>query len=421
MKKSLFLVLLLLITTSLFSVSISYKAQEREFDSVPMLREHYSEDDEVSDFWDSVQISLLTFSKEDELYSWFGHTGLMVEIPNIEPVLYDYGRFAFSKDFYLNFAKGQLWYGCAGTYARYDLNDARANGRTVSQVVLNLTASQKKAVYEFLETNSTEPFNKYLYHHYNDNCSTRIRDIINEVTGGDFENWAKEQQGYTFRQQTSRILHHNVPLEWLLDLLQGPSIDTPATLWEEMFLPENLEKALLSYGKLTKETGFLTDFRDTDTRPVNYELPQSYLVFAIITGLFLGFVTFILGKNYKTAYIIETSIINFVLAVTGTLLFYMMFFSGHSFSWNNENIVYVNFMLFIPFAFTFRVCRNAKKLQITYFVASLVMCILIIAKLLMPSLMHQANWPQILTILPYYVANFAVFSRNIGNLPKYLK
>lgn len=409
MKKNLVFFLIILLCASCFGLGRVKQTEVHEFDSIPMLEKFYKEG-KASSSWDNIKISLITMSKDDPLYSWFGHTGLLVERSESYSIFYDYGRFAFSKDFYINFVKGQLWYGCGGYYSYYEFEEAIEHRRTISKVELDLTASQKKAIAEFLDINSEEPYDRYLYHHYNDNCATRIRDIINYATGGDFERWAKTQKGYSFRDQTSRILHNNMPIEWVLDLLQGPSIDGEATLWEEMFLPENLEKAVLEYGKITKEHTYIADFRDTETRPQNYEVPQSYVIQSLIAGCAIALIVLLSAKYCRPAYVIETSIINALLAIIGSLLFYMMFFSGHSFSWNNENILMFNPLLWIPFIFGFRFKNlKNKKIQLASYGAFTLVTVAVIAiKVFAPQLLEQANYPQLVAVLPYYLANFIV-------------
>lgn len=373
-----------------------------------MLENFYKESNNVSDTWNNVEISLLTYSKDDPLYSWFGHAGIMVDFGDGNQVIYDYGRFAFSKGFYINFVKGLLWYSCGGYYAYYGLNEAEQSGRTVSKVVLDLNNSQKQAVANFLNTNSSAPYNRYLYNHYYDNCATRLRDIINYATNGDFEAWAKSIPGYTFREQTSRILHHSMIVEWALDLLQGSNIDKEATLWDEMFLPENLEKGLLKYGKLTKSTEYITDFRGTDTRPINYEEPQYYISQSFIAGSALALLLLILRLFTKKGYVIETSIVNFVLSIVGCLMFYMDFLSNHTYSWNNENLLFISPIFILLFVFGIKPKKHKNILLAIYTALTLIVASMIAIKAIAPQILVQANMPQLVAVLPYYLANYVI-------------
>lgn len=413
MKKTLSFLTIVLIFFSSFAIGPVKQTESHFFDSIPMLDAFYKEEEAVSSYWDKVKVSLITISKGDPLYSWFGHTGMLVEYPSGTGALYDYGRFAFSTDFYINFVKGQLWFGCGGFYANEQFEVFKSENRSISKIELSLTSSQKKAICDFLNTNSNDPYNRYLYHHYKDNCATRIRDIINYATGGDFEEWAKQQSGYTFREQTSRVLHNKMLIEWVLDLLQGPSIDGDATLWDEMFLPENLEKAILEYGKVTKEHTYIYDSRETDTRETNYVEAQSYVFQSLFVGLGLGLLAILLGMVWKPGYITETSIVNFILALLGSIMFYMMFFSDHSFSWNNENILFINPLLLVPFVCGFKPKKNARILTISYGTLSAITAIVLAIKMFAPQTLEQANLPQLVAVLPYYFANFIVCLKEV--------
>src|SRR6185295_18334508 len=57
------------------------------------------------------EVSLLTVSQGEELYSSFGHSALRIYDPvlGIDNV-YNYGTFSFDDDFYMKFTKGQLDY-----------------------------------------------------------------------------------------------------------------------------------------------------------------------------------------------------------------------------------------------------------------------------------------------------------------------
>ena len=78
-------------------------------------------------------------------------------------------------------------------------------GRSVEEYTLDLTPEAKFQILEFLKHNALEENNTYLYHFYKDNCATRLRDIIDAATGGDFQKWAKgrETEG-TYRSCRAR-------------------------------------------------------------------------------------------------------------------------------------------------------------------------------------------------------------------------
>lgn len=406
MKKACFVLLLI---CSLFSVSAmafdrNIREQSESFDSIPMLEKYYDERRFASDYFDDITVSIITASKDDPIYSWFGHAAILVESASGPSYMYDYGRFSFGPDFYANFAMGRLWYKCCKVFAFSQLNDMKLSRRTITKTVLNLTNEQKEAVIDFLDINASSAHDTYLYHHYRDNCSTRLRDIVNKITDGDFEQWAKSQKGLTYRQSTSRILHNNLLWQWLLDFLQSGNIDGENTRWEDMFLPSELSEALAEYNNtIVGEQSLLADFSGIDTRPVDFEEPQSYIGFTLIIGIAIALIALILKRDFPKAYGVFCFILVFVLGLLGSLLFFMGFFTSHDVTWNNWNLLFINPLLLIISFFQIKSQKHSKLIKIFYRIILVLMIVNIVGKYVLPALFIQANLPQILTVLPLYL------------------
>ncbi len=373
------------------------------FDSIPMLEAYYnpSFEDTNEAFWEACKISLVTIGEGKPLYSWFGHSALLVEAPNYPAYVYDYGSFSFAEDgFYKNFALGRLWFCCSVSYASYELAYLESTSRSYHLVELNLSASQKKAIINFLNINASEEHRTYLYNHYTDNCATRLRDIINYATDGDFESWATGIEGHTFRQLASSALSKNRLVQWVLEFLQSGQIDGSATLWDEMFLPSILEKAILQYGI---QSG-LTQSDNSDYTPSVVE-PKSNILFSIIVGLALGMlcVLLLLWKKHIRIYKTFTFTVNLIFGLLGTLLMFMMFFTNHNVTWYNENILFINPVLIIVAIMSLR--RKPDQLTTVYKVLLGIMAVLVVLKLVLPNVFLQDNWCVFIMITPYYLAN----------------
>ncbi|MCF0238194.1 MAG: DUF4105 domain-containing protein, partial [Sphaerochaetaceae bacterium] len=275
-----------------FSLSVETSLSTNAFDSIPMLNSYYNEDTMVSgsdEYWDSYVIKLVTIGRGKPLFSWFGHSGIEIDYPTGESVFFDYGTFSFSQDHFIrNFILGRLWFSCSGTYTEYEMNSLKKEGREVSYIVLPLGPKEKYALINFLFKNYEEEHRVYLYHHYEDNCATRLRDIINYTTKGDFESWAKAINGHTYRSLSGEKMSNSPFVLWVLDFIQSGNIDNDNSLWEDCFLPENLNDILiayyeskgieLNYGLLFSATGSLSK----DLWKINRNL------FGLCFGLLLG-------------------------------------------------------------------------------------------------------------------------------------
>ena len=84
----------------------------------------------------------------------------------------------------------------------------------------------------------------YIYNHFDDNCTTRIRDYLDEAAGGALQAPVALPPVYdgreghaTFRTHIRRGLGERPLLLWLSDVGIGPVVDRPITPFEAMFLP----------------------------------------------------------------------------------------------------------------------------------------------------------------------------------------
>lgn len=407
-----------------FSLSLKNAEEVHPFDSIPMLESHYNEsDDGNASFWEGCEVSLLTISDGKPLYSWFGHSAILVTTPDGRSYTFDYGTFSFNdEDFLVNFAFGRLWFLCVSANARYQLEEIEEEGRTATKVVLPLTTAQKKAVIGFLNANAEAENRVYLYHHYEDNCATRLRDIIDRTTDGAFKTWAQSISGYTYRQQASRALSRNPIVLWALDFLQSGRIDRDATLWDEMFLPEILEQAVADYFGLEKETVV----ENPGHRSGTAETPQNNILFSIIMGIMLGgaaSVLIILGK--RKANYIYSGVVEIIFGILGAVLLFMMVFTNHDVTWMNENIIFVNPLLIAMAVFSFLAAGRSKKeeewgklaaLCHMLFVALIVL--LAVLKAIAPKVFLQQNWNIIIPMLLFYLPNAFSFRLDRTNKDK---
>lgn len=411
-------ILCLVLVSGLFAVSLRSGAQEiRPFDSLPMLDAYYNEGDDGNlAYWDRCTVSLLTITPGDPIYSWFGHAAILVTTPEGRRVTYDYGTFSFNdEDFFVNFAFGRLWFVCWSANADYQIADLRYEGRGARQIVLPLSAEQKKAVIGFLNANVRQENRTYLYHHYKDNCATRLRDIINAATGGAFRLWAEEQSGISYRKQASRALSKNPFVLWGLDFLQSGQIDKKATLWDEMFLPEVLEDAVSRYFGLVSETVVEPASEKDAYLP---DKPQSGILFSIAMGAVLcalGLLPLLFGRT--RIFDIYSAVVEIVFGILGSLLLFMMFFTNHDVTWFNENLIFVNPLLFVMAVFAIRARKSEKASVMASRLAAAVIGVLAVLKIILPGMFSQANWPVIIPMLMFHIpgALSGVIGKNTNN------
>lgn len=242
----------------------------------------------------AAQISIITCGPyQGELYSAFGHSAIRVFDPtNGINDAYNYGVFDFDQpNFYLNFARGYLYYQL-GVYD-YDLfrDYYIYHNRYIHEQVLNLTAAQKEKIYQYLVTNA-QPENKvYRYDYFYNNCATKVRDVFATVFGEQVTfDGSYVTTRYTIRDLTDLYLKQQPWGDLGIDICLGLPIDKMASPYEYMFLPDYIESGfehatiLQDSGtvKLVKETRHVYDAIE-EAPPAG--LPHPLLLLSAITIL----------------------------------------------------------------------------------------------------------------------------------------
>ncbi|MCH2215447.1 MAG: DUF4105 domain-containing protein [Flavobacteriales bacterium] len=193
---------------------------------------------------ESTTISLITCGPGNELYSTFGHSAIHISdrTSGLDKV-YNYGTFDFdTPNFYVKFSRGQLDYFLNVTDFGRFVRSYQREGRWVYRQELNLTQAQKEELFAFLENNAKAENKFYKYDFFYDNCSTRIRDVLEDVLGESLVYPKMESDTTaTFREMIELYL---TKLPWSdlgIDLALGMPCDHEADYRQKMFLPDYLK------------------------------------------------------------------------------------------------------------------------------------------------------------------------------------
>lgn len=198
----------------------------------------------------NMRVDLLTIDAGVEFYSVWGHTALRIyDARSGRDVVFDFGMFMPDELFLLKFLHNQpaylLW---VSSFDETRYTYARLN-RTVRTQQIHLTDAEADALLRKLAINSLPQNRVYRYHHYYNNCTTKLRDILDEdFFGGRLrEIYSKQYNDTSFRPLAGDLLTHD-PAYWLaINLIQGTLVDRPVNAWEEMFLPDKLMYYLDEY------------------------------------------------------------------------------------------------------------------------------------------------------------------------------
>lgn len=193
---------------------------------------------------DEYTISIITMSPGDPIFFRFGHNAILVRDARRKTHrVYNWGTFSFGESGLVQkFLRGRLTYWLSVQPLGPTLEHYDSEHRWLVEQELNLTAEQKLELVELIKDNARPENREYRYHYYRDNCSTRVRDVIDRATKGRLREVSKGPAKLTYRGQTSRLV---ADIWWghvFLNLAMGDFIDQPVTEWEEMFVPDKVRE-----------------------------------------------------------------------------------------------------------------------------------------------------------------------------------
>jgi hypothetical protein len=374
----------------------------------------------------------------DELYLWWGHMGLIIEDAlSGQNRFYDWGVFSFDREnFFYNFAFGRLVYSCAVSPAEANISRIIRENRDITLYTLDLPPEVKTRVMLFAENNVLPENRDYFYHHFKDNCATRIRDIIDTATGGAFRARYGEAPGrFTLREHVRRHTWFSPRWDWALNFWMGQDIDKPLTVWEEMFLPSEIAACIKDFtytdsrGTERKLVSRVETLNRAVNRPGVLSAPPAGWIRELAAGL--GIAAFFLlcrvmenrkqktpgraGKNARSPWRVllgtGQAALGLFFGALGFILFFMSFFTNHDYTYHNSSLLFVNPLLFIAapqgliYAFTGNEEKRRRSAGLLKLLWSYVFCggILTMAIKLLPFFCQQ-NQPVQALILPFALA-----------------
>jgi hypothetical protein len=301
-------------------------------------------------------VTLLTYESGGAVWERFGHNAIRVRnLGTGAEAHYDYGRFDFSeKNFFLKFARGEMWYSMG-----YDADPEKyirayaGQGRKIWAQELDLTPAQARALVEFLEWNIRPENARYAYDYYLDNCSTRIRDALDRVLNGAIGRYGIQASGMTWREETRRLNQHNPALYTGLLLALGQPVDLEMSRWEQMFLPirlrEHADSVLVTDSagvtrKLVKSSRVLFEGGRWPVPPVPANWAWRYLLLGVAIGGTLFWLGKGRGRGARAAFLGLATLWALLAGMAGLVISWLSLFSAHRAAHQNENLLAWNLL-----------------------------------------------------------------------------
>ena len=308
------------------------------------------------EYFDSVEVSLLTCAPHEEVYSLYGHTALRWhDLHTGRDLAFNWGIFNFHKPFFVaRFVFGLTDYELGVTDFNSFAAYYRRWGSMVSEQVLNLTSGEKARLQKLLAENYRPENRVYRYNYFYDNCSTRPRDMIERCLDGLVEYERRQDYEPTFRQMIREKTSHH---EWATegnDLLLGVRADMKTSRQEQEFLPENLLYDF-DHAQIRGNDGSwrqLVKARRVAVEPGVQMIEPDFMVSPIQVGIALlavSLLVFAIEWRRRHVFVLWDAFLMTVGGLAGCVLFVMLF-SQHPCTTLNLQVLLLNpvHLFFIP-------------------------------------------------------------------------
>jgi hypothetical protein len=193
-------------------------------------------------------IDIYTMGAGRHLFERFGHAAICVMRPERHRSrCYNYGTTDFGsppEQLGWAFLRGQARFWVSVSSVEAMLETYAAADRSLWRQRLELSTDAVERIVMRLEHDAQRENREYIYHHFDDNCSTRVRDILEEATDGGLSAARSEATGQSYRQLAKRALAGEAWAAFTSDLLVGRRADARPDGFQAMFLPDALRGQL---------------------------------------------------------------------------------------------------------------------------------------------------------------------------------
>jgi len=293
-------------------------------------------------------VSLLTFGPGEAVWEVFGHNALMIrnQLTGAE-ALYHWGVFSFDQPgFVPRFLKGEMLYSMGAGQPGYALEQYERANRSIRIQTLNMSPDAKLALYQEVAENLENP--DYRYDYFLENCSTRIRDLIDRAVGGALHAQASAPD-HDYRFHTRRLTQHDLPVWTGMDALLGNPGSRPITGWEAAFVPMELAEEVaatqVAIGGRREPLAARDEVLFASTNPPEPQEPRSFLLGFVALGLGLGGVIYGLGRAsaqggaaFRLGFTVLAGSWSLLAGLFGVLLIAVLF-TDHIWMYRNENVL----------------------------------------------------------------------------------
>ncbi len=290
---------------------------------------------------ETAEFSVLVCSPGEVIYSQFGHAAIrLCDTAQRVDVVFDYGVFEIGDlvEFVSNFMTGNMYYLLATRSFRQILAECEYEGRGIVEYKLNLTFEEKTKICKLLLWNLKLYNQTYLYNFFEDNCATRIYDVLEKGI-------PDLQYRYVYKPTTWRdvIFKYANDKSWIgygIQLGLGLPADTTMSPKQMTFLPDYLGNCIES--STIGERNLISSSSQIMAATKVFTLPWWNNSLLVLWILFLLFVAQTVREFVTKKHCVWCDVVLFALAgIIGCVIWFISFVSIHSLVFPNFNTIWL--------------------------------------------------------------------------------
>lgn len=347
-------------------------------------------------------IYLLTCGPGTETYSVYGHSAIRIVNPaDSSDKVFNWGVFDFSTPhFAWRFAKGRLDY-MLGVYP-YErfLQEYIMEQRWVISQRINLEPDEINRLLVLINENLKPENIRYRYDFFYDDCSTRIRDLIEKAIGEKlvYPPVEPEKGLPTFREKTAEFQRGYDWMKYGVDLIMGSPGDKKANFRDRMFLPVDLKNGLSEL--VVNRSSRMMPLLQAPVTVVDFESPivkaNTFTSPLFVFSLLLIIVIIMTATIRKrVANNILDLFIFAVFSILAVLMIFFNFFTDHQQMRWNLNIIWLSPFIILCLISLVTGKYWQKWFRITFYLALLFLVSIVI----LPQEINKANVPLIIILI----------------------
>jgi hypothetical protein len=315
-----------------------------------------------------VEFYLMTIDKGETPYTLAGHSVLRVKNSSGgSDFVFNWGIFDSSDPAFLtDFIQGKMRYRVGIWPFRLAFqNYVRREKRTIWQEKINLNSSQKLIVLNRLKWWMLPSHARYDYSIQHNNCSTIIRDMIDEALDGEIKkSTVRLKNSRTYRDQIDEYFPYFPWADFAFELIANSDLDTAMSEWDFMYLPFNLQRGLKA--KTFADGHSLLGQTQTLSTGTVLNRPKisvwSWLLIGLAVFLVISFALF---KKSKSTFIRLTGMLTIlgggISFVLSALMIFLWVSTTHMFTHHNANLLFFWIFDFYYLWLGLKIFRSSQK------------------------------------------------------------